>query len=431
MRDLALFATLIILIPFILRRPWIGVLAGAVISLMVPHRTAYGAAYDFPFALVVAIVMVVGIIFGRQKITFPRHTIVYLMMMLMVWFAVTLLFALEPDSAYPQWVNVMKVFVLILMSAFLIHTRTQINAMVWMLVISIGWFGVKGGVFTILGGGESRVYGPTGGSYVSDNNSIAVALVMVVPLMFYLSTTAQRKYVKAGLFVAAMLSFVAVLGTQSRGALLAVGAMSLFLWLKSRRKVVFGVVLFGALAGAVMFMPDAWDNRMRSMENYEEDASAQGRLNTWRMAFNLANDRPLVGGGFEMYTPNTFARYAPNPEDVHSAHSVYFQMLGEHGYVGLGLFLSLGIMGWITARRVIARSRDAPENLWAANLARSMQVSLIGFAVGGAFINISYWDLQYYELLLLVATERLVAVKAMTGGQANPAATNARGVAAS
>ena len=94
-------------------------------------------------------------------------------------------------------------------------------------------------------------------------------------------------------------------------------------------------------------------------------------------------------------------------------------MLGEHGYVGLALFLMLGFYGWMTARKVIALSRDAPEHHWAGQLARSIQVSLIGFGVGGAFVNISYWELQYYELVILVATYRLLAVKTGAGGQVN------------
>ena len=287
-------------------------------------------------------------------------------------------------------------------------------------------------MFTIATGGVHRVYGPPGGSYVSDNNAICIALIMVMPLMFYLSSTVKNKLIKLGFFVAAGLSLVAVLGSQSRGALLAVVAMSVFLWLKSRRKVIFGVVLFGTLVTAVMFMPDVWETRMRSIENYEEDGSAMGRINTWTMAYNLANARPLVGGGFEMYTPRTFQEYAPNPEDVHSAHSIYFQMLGEHGYVGLGLFLMLGFFGWMTARRVIARSRDAPEHHWAGQLARSIQVSLIGFAVGGAFVNISYWELQYYELVLLVAAYRLVAATTGEGGKVNVGSSaNAQGAVSS
>jgi len=427
MRDLALLAIIAGLIPVIMRHPWIGVLVGAWISLMNPHRYAFGFANNFPFAFIVALATVASLVFGKQKIEFPRHGVLVMIILLMVWFSITLLFALEPDAAFAQWVNVMKVFLLVLLSAFLIRSRKEIDAFIWVLVLSVGFFGVKGGLFTIATGGVHKVYGPPGGSYVSDNNAICIALVMVVPLMFYLGSTANRKIIKWGLGAAALLSMVAVLGSQSRGALLAVAAMSVFLWLKSRKKIVFGVILFGSLASAVMFMPDVWETRMRSMENYEADASAQGRINSWTMAYNLANARPIVGGGFEIYTRRTFQEYAPNPEDVHSAHSIYFQMLGEHGYVGLFLFLTLGLMGWVTARRVIARSRTVPENAWAGQLARSIQVSLIGFGVGGAFVNISYWELQYYELVLLVAAYKLVTATTGAGGQVSVKSASAHG----
>ena len=95
------------------------------------------------------------------------------------------------------------------------------------------------------------------------------------------------------------------------------------------------MILFGTLVSAIMFMPDVWETRMSTIETYEEDGSAMGRINAWTMAYNLANARPIVGGGFEIYTRRMFQQYAPDPEDVHSAHSIYFQMLGEHGYVGL------------------------------------------------------------------------------------------------
>lgn len=431
MRDIALIIFILGSIPFILKQPWIGILMGAWISLMSPHRFAFGFAYDFPFAFIIAIVTVVGMVFSKTKLTFPWHSVTIIMLMLVVWMTFTTLFALEPDSAYFQWTKVMKVFLLIFLSGVLIRTREQINAFVWVLVISIGWFGLKGGVFTLVTGGGHKVYGPPGDGYVSDNNAIAIALIMVTPLMFYLSTTVESRLVKLGLWAAALLSLVAVLGSQSRGALLAVAAMSAFLWLKSRNKIVFGFILFGTLISAIAFMPDSWENRMRSIEKYEEDSSAMGRINTWTMAFNVANARPLTGGGFELYSARTFSMYAPNPLDIHSAHSVYFQMLGEHGYVGLFLFLSLGLAGWITARRIIARSRDAPEHHWAGSLARSIQVALIGFGVGGTFVNISYWEVQYYQLILLVAAYRLVAVPTNAGKQVGAKSVNAQRIGAS
>lgn len=126
------------------------------------------------------------------------------------------------------------------------------------------------------------------------------------------------------------------------------------------------------------------------------------------MAINVANDRPLVGGGFELYTRRVFAKYAPDPLDVHAAHSIYFQILGEHGYVGLALFLAIGFVGWLNASRIIKMSRSNAEHAWAGELARMIQVSLIGYAVGGLFVNIGYWENLYYEILAIMVVHNIL-----------------------
>jgi len=422
MRDIALFLLIFGTIPFILRRPWIGILVGAWISLMNPHRYAFGFAYDFPFAQVIAGAVIAGMFLNKDKVEFPRNAVTLFIVLLMIWMTVTTLFALEPDAALFQWERVMKMFVLVLLAAMLIRTRQQIDWFIWTITISVGWFGLKGGIFTLVNRGEYKVYGPAGDGFISDNNAIPVAIIMVIPLMQYLSTTVTNRFVKWGLRATMLFSLIAVLGSYSRGALLAVCAMTAMLALNSRRKLLFGVIMIGALIAGISFMPQVWEDRMRSIQTYEEDSSAQGRINTWYTAVNLANARPLVGGGFEPYSARVFATYAPDPLDVHSAHSIYFQMLGEHGYVGLVLFLILCGLGWSTARRIVKVGREFTEHRWAANLAAAMKASLVGFAVGGAFVNISYWELEYYELIILAAVYRLVrgSASVKTGGSAVP-----------
>jgi probable O-glycosylation ligase (exosortase A-associated) len=122
--------------------------------------------------------------------------------------------------------------------------------------------------------------------------------------------------------------------------------MLVFFWLKSRTKVATAFMLVMLVPVAWQFMPEAWHARMDTIQTYEEDPSAMGRINAWKMAFNLAQDRPFVGGGFDIYNPTVFGRYAPVPDDIHAAHSIYFQMLGEHGFVGLALFLFLWFLVW-------------------------------------------------------------------------------------
>jgi len=156
-------------------------------------------------------------------------------------------------------------------------------------------------------------------------------------------------------------------------------------------------------------MPEQWNRRMDTIETYEVDRSVQGRFSAWGMAFNLAKDRPLVGGGFVVVRPELFARYAPNKTDVpRAAHSIYFQALGEHGFVGLGLYLLLGFLTWRSGEWIIRNTRGLNEYQWASSLASMIQVSFVGFATGGAFLSLLYFDVPYYLMAAMVATRILV-----------------------
>lgn len=408
MRDIAITLLILSTLPFILKRPWIGVLVWLWISVMSPHRFAFGFAYAFPFAAIIAVVTLLAMLRSREQVSLPINAITLLLILFPLWMCITTVFALEPDGIFDRWKSIMKIYFFILVAASLINSRQQVNWMIWVIVISVGFFGVKGGIFTILTGGGMKVNGPPGDGFMSDNNAISVALVMTIPLMFYLRSIVSSKWIKLGLLGSVGLSAMAILGSQSRGAFLGVSAMVLFTWLKSKNKLVAGILLAVLLPLAVGFMPDSWTSRMKTIQTYEEDGSAMGRINAWTMAFNVANDRPLVGGGFELYTAKVFAKYAPNPTDIHAAHSIYFQILGEHGYVGLALFLGIGFAAWSATRRIIKASGSDPEKAWAASLARSIQVSLLGYAVGGAFVNIGYWEIPYYEIIGVMVVDGLL-----------------------
>jgi putative inorganic carbon (HCO3(-)) transporter len=407
-RDIVITLIILGLLTLVPKRPWVGVLMWIWVSVMTPQRFAFGFAYSLPFAALIAAVTLLSMVKSKDQVDLPINTITILFIVFPLWMCVTSVFALESNRVYDRWKTVMKIFFFLLVAASLIKTRKHVDWLIWVIVFSVGFFGVKGGIFTIMTGGGSKVWGPPGEGPYSDNNAISAALVMVIPLMFYLRSVAPSKWAKRGLLGAAGLSAMAILGSQSRGAFLAILTMLAFLWLKSKSKFGLAILLIALLPVAIGFMPDSWESRMRTIQTYEQDTSAMGRINAWVMAFNLANARPLVGGGFEVWTPNSFAKYAPDPTDVHAAHSNYFQILGEHGYIGLGIFLVILIVGWSWGGRIIKLSQRKPELAWAASLARAVQVSLIGYASAGAFINIGYWEIMYYEIIALMVVRNLL-----------------------
>jgi putative inorganic carbon (hco3(-)) transporter len=409
LRDLLVTALIFGTLPLVFGRPWIGVMLYVLVSVMNIQHFGHTFALSMPFAMIIAITTMIGMVTTKDLVRLPINGTTVLLVVFPLWMCLTYAFALEHEpEGYRRWVEVMKIFFFALVIASIVNTRKQAEWLVAIIVVAVGFYGVKGGIFTITSGGSYRVWGPPGNSSITDNNAIAAALVMMVPLMFYLRSNAKIAWVKWSVTGAIGLSVMAILGSHSRGALVAAAAMVMFLWWKSRNKFLLGILMVALIPVAVAFMPDEWTSRMKTIETYEEDESAMGRINAWKMVINLAKDRPIIGGGFELYTAKTFARYAPNPLDIHSAHSIYFQMLGEHGYVGLLLFISLGIMGWINASKTIALSKSNPEHKWAEDLARMLQVSLIAYAVGGVFVNIGYWEILYFLLVLLVALRNIV-----------------------
>jgi probable O-glycosylation ligase (exosortase A-associated) len=140
---------------------------------------------------------------------------------------------------------------------------------------------------------------------------------------------------------------------------------------------------------------------MQSIQN-PEDQSAQGRINAWIMAYNIAKDN-FFGGGFSIYNPFVYSMYAPDPSYVVSAHSIYFHMLGEHGFVGLFIYLMLWGSTWMSAGWLRKNARMDPDTEWCAQLGAMIQVSLVGFAVGGAFLSLAYFDLPYNLMALTIA----------------------------
>lgn len=409
MRDLVLGAILVWLTVRALKNPWIGILGWTWLSIMNPHALSW-RLNSFPVAAVVGGATLIGLVITRDKRDFSLSRENTVLMLFMVWMCITLPFSFLFEPSYSLWVRVMKIDLMLLVALVLLHSKRHIILLVWTLVISIGFFGVKGGAFTVLTGGSYKVWGPPD-TYIDGNNEIALAIVIVIPLMRFLQMQMTSKWAKLGMTISMFLSAAAALGSHSRGALLAIAAMALVLWWRGKNKFLGALVLVAVTVALLSFMPAEWFDRMNTIKSYDEDSSAMGRINAWWTAWNIAKSN-FFGGGFMVWTGVIFKVYAPIPDDVHAAHSIYFMVLGEQGFVGLFLFLLLFIFVWLSAGRMRKQGAKQSETLWLSQLGGMVQVALAGYAIGGAFLSLSYWDLPYNLMILVVIGCRWIDSKA-------------------
>lgn len=418
MRDIIVTLAVFGSLPFILKRPWVGILVWTWLSLMNPHRMAWGFSTSMPFAAIVAATTLGAFMFSREKKQIPWERETVVLAMFLGWMLITTYFSFYPELAWVQFDKVVKIQLMIFVSMMLLTTSERLKYFVWANALSLAFYGVKGGIFTISKGGVHRVQGPPG-TFIEGNNELGLALAITVPLLYYLAQSARHRWLRPAMYAATVLTAIAAIGTQSRGAMVAMAVMGLMFWLKSRQKFMVAFLGIVSVSLIVLIMPAEWYERMNTINTYDEDQSAMGRINAWWTAFHLASNR-LFGGGFETFQQPIFALYAPNPDDFRDVHSIYFEVLGEHGFPGLALFLTLMIFSWRSASTVIKTLKHIPEYAWMRDLAAMLQVSLIAYLTAGAFLGMAYFDLPYNIVVMIVMMKVILRREGVLVGAKGP-----------
>lgn len=423
MRDVLLILIVTIIVPFCVYRPWIGILAWSWLGYMNPHRLTWGVAYDLPFAQVVALATLIG--FGAYAIRERGIRGILagpeLKLLLLLWLIFTLstLFALRPDDAWLAWGQITKILLMVFLTAFLIDDEKKLRYLLLTIAFSIGFYGIKGGIFSVVTAGQYRIWGPTG-SFIEDNNALALALNMTLPLMYYLAQTEQRTWLRVSLYASFGLSVLSVLFTYSRGGFvgLLVVLTGIFLATRLRWKVLIVIAGIISIPAIVSQMPDSWTARMSTIETYQQDGSALSRLQAWEAAWNLALDRPLIGGGFQALDDYTiYVRYNPNVltkieelrelgVHVSGIHSIYFEFLAENGFPGLLVFLVLCLILARSVNQLASKQKNQPQSLSIA-YGIMLRISLMAYLVCGTFLEMASFDLFYQIVVLTVVAKRI------------------------
>ena len=324
-----------------------------------------------------------------------------------------------PDHAVRRLTYISKILLMVFLTMSLMKDRSRLEMLLRVIALSIGFVGIKGALFVLATGGENMVWGPEG-SFLEANNSIGLALVMNVPLLYYLSKVETRPWLRKIIIVMLWGSFPAIICTYSRGAWLGLVMVTGLLFLRIKHKfLVFSAVGLIALIGAgtlSQFLPQRLSTRYEQLENYKEESSAESRFWSWEFCKRIAFDRPLTGGGFNFPTWRLYRQYFPEfaarwgEYKTWSCHSSWFTMFCEHGFPGIIIWLSLLLSCFMSLRSLRAYGKLNPEYSWIVPFADAIQAALAAYIVVGTFIDANYFDMFYYVVAMVVIAKEIVRV---------------------
>ena len=412
MRDVLVIGIILASVPICFLRPYFGILMWVWVAYFNPHRFCWGFAYNFPVSITIAVPTLLGIPFSRKMNgrPFVRETV--LLLLFWAWVTITFLnakhvpiFADHIDDAQAKLISVSKVFLMTIVIILLVNSKKKLDYLLIVTALSFGALAIKGTVFGVRTSGDFRVWGPPD-SFVYDNNDLGLALNMTLPIMFYMAREAESRWLRRFLWISFFSAIGAILLTYSRGALLGLGVVLGAIAMKSNRKAISALSLILLAFLVIAFAPSAWMNRMDNFIHGNLDESAEGRLHAWHFAWELASEYPVTGGGFETFTPELERRFTPQVSFA-GPHSIYFQTLGEQGFVGLGIFLLLIASCFYSLWRLRRLVRGRADLRWISNYSSMIEVCLLGYVVSGAFLPRAYFDL-WFQLAAVTALLRIL-----------------------
>jgi len=424
-RDTVVIIVILLSAPVALFNPYFGILMWTWIAYFNPHRYAWGLArYGFfEPAIIVAVPTLIGLLFAPKNLRImTRETL--LLLGLWCWFGVTTFyvtrtpeFAGHVKDAIAHLNEVSKILLMTFVAIILVTSKFKLRLFMFVILASFGVRAAVAAVWYIRTGGQFTVWGPEG-SFIYDNNDFGLALNMTVPMFFFMARAEPKLWVRTSLRILMLCVLICIVGTYSRGALVGVATISLALVAKSRHKVAGLLIIALAVISLVTLTTHTWQDRMSQFLEGNLDASAYSRLIAWGGGWNLAKEYPITGGGFDVFTDEQiFPSFVPpslrgalygKVHHLHSSHSIYFEMLGEQGFVGLGLFLLLIASCFLSLRRLRRRARLYPELEWVNPYTHMLEVTLLAYMANGATLGRAYFDF-FYQVVALVIVIQLLA----------------------
>lgn len=412
MLDAALFLTVMGMFLLGLRRPFVWVLAYLYIDILAPQKIGWTLTPMFPISLIAFLLAFAGWAIADTKAETKFTLRQGIMCALLAYCFMTLQWADFPESAQDKWDWVWKALVFAIFLPVTLITRLRIEAAALVMVLTAGAIIIASGIKTAFGGGGygNLYFFVNDNSNIYESSTLATVSIALIPIILWFTRHGSifppdwRVKTFAGLLIFSCL--LIPVGTEARTGLLCIAVLGVLMLRDVKNRMMY-LLAAGALGVmALPFLPASYYERMATLGSVQSDQSASTRMQVWGWTLDYVGENPL-GGGFDAYLGNSFTYDMPVTREQGGAvvtefqevtdsgrayHSSFFEMLGEQGWPGLIMWLSLHILGLLHMESIRKRWRDreSPAEQWQAPLASALQFSNIIYLVGAAFQGIAY-----------------------------------------
>lgn len=387
--------------------PFVMTLGYVWVDTFQPQSVAYFILNELPVAFIMGAAAVLSWLLLDRRSPPPLMLVTVCMIGLAIWMTAALLWAELPDRAWAKWDWACKTVVFAAFIPLAIRSRVQIEAFAQTYVFSLAANFVPFGLKVLLsGGGYGQNLGlEAGNSGLAEGGYLSTVCLMAVPLALFLGRHGKliprlplMNLAYGGI---AILALVTAIGTYERSALVGMVVLGFYMFIRSRRKLLFGCLIAVATIAIIVLAAKSWDARVSTIDQYNKESSALTRLLMWQWTLGFASSHPF-GGGFDAY--GTSVIMMP-PDDLHPGgylqtgrayHSIYFEVLGDLGFPGLAMFVTIIGSSLFSLLRLSRKCRKIPDLVWVADMSDAVQSGMLVFLSSGAFVGLAFQPPFWY-----------------------------------
>jgi len=311
------------------------------------------------------------------------------------------LFAISKSIALHEWSMLAKITIYFFSIIYIIRTTDDFKSIIRCfllggLFLSLVILSNQGSGLSIVEGSRVAIGTGTVDGMLSDPNE--VALILLLPISFSIALILTKEVNKLDFMLAVTtlpVLFLAIIATQSRGGLLGLSAViTIHVYSKIKSKAIFFLLLAGIIVGLYVSMGIS-DRTIGGSHEVGLDTSATMRIDGWIDATVAALHRPLVGVGIGNFFDSTGK----------VAHSIWFQVLAETGFIGFTIFVSLIILllknCYRAYHRIEEKILDGKMPYISYIYGKAIFAGFAGLCVSGSFLYYAFtWP--FYTLIGLL-----------------------------
>ena len=406
---------------FTMTRPYLGLLLYYFIfelrpAELIPALQAVGVERVMVGLLVVSYVLVSLI--RDKKIEIVTHPILWAILAFFLVQVLSGFVSVETSLTMQHNIDYAKGIVFVLLIVQIVNTPERFKGFIWLYIVMMAYLAISGVIAYKTGNvlhlqGIDRIKSLT--SAGGDPNSLAATMDISLPFVLILLPRTRKMWLRVTLGVFAFFMMYTVILSGSRGGMLGLLAGIFFLWLTSKRKLLYGALAVVGIFLAISFMPQQYIERYSTVGEYADGeevyASTQGRLDAWKAGWQMFLDHPIMGVGANAFGWAHAELYSPQfQHNSLKAHSMYFQVIAELGFVGVvSFFWLLFLIVRYNRRLQHCLQGGGNEAEWFCGVSRAMVISVFVLCLTAIFGHSLYRFHWLFVGALTVAMSRVRA----------------------